>query len=413
MSAADVFRRMLNTFMPNQPLQGDALERYYVERPHAPLEPMKEYLRSTDQHVKVLFGGHRGSGKSTELARLGEDVKDEFLVVPFSARKLNRQDLNHVDVALACASALLQRVTEKSTPVKVPRELLADVLTWLTSDIARETTITQAKSGSVAAKISALLVSLEGKYARETATRQTIRSRLDHRLSELIDRVNAVCGEIERGGPPPLIVFEDLDKIDLAVGRDLFFEHATTLTAMACRIVYTFPISLRYDNRYKQHMGDYSWAFLLPNISVCNRSGQPNPAARRALREVITRRVQAAAFGKQALDEIVQLSGGLMRDLIRIVAASALKALTAKSQKISLQIVRSVAAGMANDYRFVLKPPDYPALQELHRTKRIVSTQEVQDLLENHSLLEYRNDDDWCDAHPAVLPLLSEGGKGP
>ena len=411
MSAAVVFRKMLNTFMPNQPLQGDALERYYVERPHAPLEPMKEYLRATDQHVKVLFGGHRGSGKSTELARLGEDVKDEFLVVPFSARKLNRQDLSHVDVALACASALLQRVTEKSTPVKVPRELLADVLAWLSSDIAQETTITQAKSGSVAAKISAFLVSLEGKYARETATRETVRSRLDHRLSELIDRVNAVCGEIERAGPPPLIVFEDLDKMDLAQGRDLFFEHATTLTAMACRIIYSFPIPLRYDNKYIQHKGDYSWLFLLPNIPVCDRTGQPSPAARKALREVVTRRVEAGAFGKQALEEIVQLSGGLLRDLIRIVAASALKALNGQSQKISLQIVRSVTAGMANEYRGVLKPEHYLVLHELHGTKRIVSSPTVQELLENLSLLEYHNDDDWCDAHPVVQPLLNEGGK--
>ncbi len=411
MPVPDVFQKILKTFIPNQSLHGEALERYYVQRPHAPLGPMNAYLRATvDQRVKVLFGGHRGSGKSTELARLAQDLKDDFLVVPFSVYRLNREDLSHVDLALACASALLRRVTEETAAVRVPPDLLADVLAWLSSDIACEKTITQTKSGTIAARLGAFLAVLEGKYARETQTRETIRSRLAYRLSELIDRVNAVCAEIECNGPPPLIVVEDLDKVNLSVGRDLFFDHAATLTAMACNIVYTFPISLRFDNKYIQHKGDYSWLFLLPNIPVCDRTGQPNPAARRALREVITRRVAADAFGKQALESIVRLSGGLMRDLIRIVAASGLKALNQQSQKISLQIVRSVAAEMANEYRGVLKPKHYPVLQELHRTKQIVRSQTVQELLENLSLLEYPNEHDWCDAHVAVQPLSSEGG---
>lgn len=66
---------------------------------------------------------------------------------------------------------------------------------------------------------------------------------------------------------------------------------------------------------------------------------------------------------------------------------------------------------MANEYRPVLAPEHYLVLRELHGTKRIVSSPTVQELLQNLSLLEYHNDDDWCDAHPAVLPLLSEGGK--
>ncbi len=65
---------------------------------------------------------------------------------------------------------------------------------------------------------------------------------------------------------------------------------------------------------------------------------------------------------------------------------------------------------MANEYRPVLKPEHYLVLDELHGTKRIVSNPTVQELLENLSLLEYHNDDDWCDAHPAVQSLLNEEG---
>lgn len=77
MSAADVFRKMLNTFMPNQPLQGDALERYYVERPHAPLEPMKECAEGIDRAVPEdlfadrAFGGGRNGERVSTSTRPG------------------------------------------------------------------------------------------------------------------------------------------------------------------------------------------------------------------------------------------------------------------------------------------------------------------------------------------------------
>ena len=76
----------LNLFDPRGPLHVDELEAYYVARPHAPLEQMKTYLRVINQPAKVLFSGHRGSGKSTELVRLAKDLENEFFVVQFSAR---------------------------------------------------------------------------------------------------------------------------------------------------------------------------------------------------------------------------------------------------------------------------------------------------------------------------------------
>jgi hypothetical protein len=97
MPQADL-EKALNLFDPRRPLQMDELDAYYVARPHAPLEPMKTYLRLTQQPVKVLFSGHRGSGKSTELMRLAKDLQNEFFVVPFSARSLNLADLSYVDV---------------------------------------------------------------------------------------------------------------------------------------------------------------------------------------------------------------------------------------------------------------------------------------------------------------------------
>lgn len=92
MENRQLLEKALNVFDPKLSLQGEDLERYYVARPHAPLGEMKTYLTTNRQHVKILFSGHRGSGKSTELARLAEDLRDRFFLVTVSARSLNLPD---------------------------------------------------------------------------------------------------------------------------------------------------------------------------------------------------------------------------------------------------------------------------------------------------------------------------------
>jgi DNA polymerase III delta prime subunit len=386
----------------------DELDAFYVQRPHAPLEPMKTYLRATKQHIKALFSGHRGSGKSTELRRLAKDVGHEFFVVQVSATdSLNIADLNYVDVVLACAAALFRETTDKARQVKIPSALWRGVLDLLTNEITAETTIKVPTSRSLGAKVNAFVFSIEGKYGKETETRQSLRKRLFPYINDLIQQANGVCQAIEEvTRRPPLIIFEDLDKPDSATARDLFFEHATTLNSLACRIIYTFPIALCYSDEFAGRIRDYSWHFLLPNVSLYNEKNTPNVEGRATLKTVVTKRISESTFSRGALDGIIELSGGLMRDLIRLVSEAALIALTEGSSVITSDIVQRVAAESANAYRRSLLPEHYDVLRDAHETKQITPSETVREVLANLSLLEYRNTIAWCDVHPIVRTLL-------
>ncbi len=405
--AANTLAEALNLFDPRRQMRVEELDAYYVKRPHAALDPMKTYLRVSSQPVKILFSGHRGCGKSTELLRLAKDLEDQFFVVHVSARSLNLADLNYVDVALSCAAALFREATNKARKVRIPAALWREVLNFLTNEITTETTINVPQSGSVTGKINALIFSIEGKYGKETATRDTMRQRLYPRVNDLIQQANAVCEEIHRvTGRPPLIIFEDIDKTDLATARNLFFEHATTLNSSACRIIYTFPIALCYANEFTQRLGDYNKHFLLPNVSLSDPHGVSNADGLRALREVITRRVSEEIFDGAALDRIIESSGGLMRDLVRMVGDAALIALTDGAPKIGSRIVEQVASDMRNDFRHLLLPEHYAALREIQQTRQITPNETARQCLENLSLLEYSNAVAWGDVHPIVKPLL-------
>ncbi|MCP4040675.1 MAG: hypothetical protein GY731_01810, partial [Gammaproteobacteria bacterium] len=266
--------KAINVFNPDRPLStADELEKYYVARLHAPLEKMSVYLRYSQQPVKLLFSGHMGSGKSTELARLSQGLQDKFLIVHVTRQDLNRTDLTYLDVLLVSAVRLFRAVFETGCSVKVDRDLTRDVFEWFSNEITQETTIRHDHAGGLVAQVNLLLFNLQKKFADEVSTRETIRERLYVRLKDMLDRVNALCAELEKHGWPPLILFEPSDKANREQGKELFFTHAQELILPECRMVYTFPIALCYTSEFGGFKDYYSKNFLLPNINVYQKEG--------------------------------------------------------------------------------------------------------------------------------------------
>jgi hypothetical protein len=137
------------------------------------LEPLKRYLEARREPVKVLFSGHRGSGKSTELRRLARDLAGRFFVVTASARSLNPADLQYVDVVFACAAALLREATAEGKPVAVPDGLLNDVEQFLRGEIITEvSTIAPRPGRSARSSTHSFLARKESTAAKPRRGRQ-------------------------------------------------------------------------------------------------------------------------------------------------------------------------------------------------------------------------------------------------
>jgi DNA polymerase III delta prime subunit len=397
-----------NLFNPGHPLENGELDTFYVSRPHAPLSRLRAWLETTNEPATVLFSGHRGSGKSTELRRLAKDLEASFFVAQISTTRFtNIADLSYVDVVLAAAAGLLRKALDNEEYVPLHDDLLKEILRFLEAEITHEAITATTGPGNVTGKLNALLVSIEAKYGKENTTRTTIRDRLYPRVASLIERINDACKNIsEQTGRTPLIIVEDIDKSDLAHARDLFFNHATTLNSLGCHVIYTFPVPLCYSNEFPERVGDYTTHFLLPNVSLYTRDDRPEPDGYKTLKEVITRRVPETLFAADALEKVIQLSGGLMRNLIRFVRDAALIAITENASAIRPEMVEEVAAEAGNGYRRLLLPEHYDALIKAHATKQIIPNETVRQLLENLSLLEYRNSENWCDVQPVVQRLL-------
>ena len=55
---------------------------------------------------------------------------------------------------------------------------------------------------------------------------------------------------IRLGGKHPILIFEDLDKLNPEDAWKVFYNYAAVLSGMDFPVIYTFPIALSYDSRF-------------------------------------------------------------------------------------------------------------------------------------------------------------------
>jgi hypothetical protein len=249
-----------------------------------------------------------------------------------------------------------------------------------------------------------------GRMKSETTTRIETRKEIEPRVSELVSIINDTISEIEKTGEQVLIIIDNLEKIDPEKALDLFYNHATQLTQPLCKIIYTFPISLKSSDNFMQIKINFSDVFIHPNIKINERegAGHPYPRGREFMKEIVAKRVSLEMFEPEALEYIIDMSGGVVREFIRIIRDSAVRAITRKKDLIDKDIAMEVVNGLKNIYQAQLSDEDYLVLKEVHRTKDIKRDKLLVGLLHNLSVLEYRNERSWCDLNPIVRAILDE-----
>lgn len=398
-SLSDVY----DIFDPQEALSGETLKDYYVKR-KSPIERYANALRKSGRPPKYLFVGSRGNGKSTELNRLSEILKDDILIVPFSIiDKLSLYDIEYSDILLIIAAEIYNKVSEN---VRLSKELSGYLDSWSNKVIEREKSL--GFSGEMKAGFSAVFSSITGKMRTEASTREITRKVIQPQLSELVDAVNKIIYEAEENlGKNILVIIDDLDKVSLEKGEELFYGHGAELTSPDCRIIYTIPQPLLFSNKIKQIIYQYFDDRIdLGNINIWDRNGKLDPEGFNLMKHVVLMRMDESLISKEALKLAVENSAGVMTEFIRIIRSAGNIADTDKRSRIEASDVEQPIADSMNDFIRLLSPEDIYVLKEVARTKGKAGGDKFQDLLFSLAILEYRNGDTWYDIHPAIKRII-------
>jgi hypothetical protein len=409
---ASYLKQVIGYFDPMQSLDEEHKD-WYVERPDSPEEAIKIYLINNSTDTKILFSGHRGSGKTSTLSKLASDaeIRKTFFVVKFSIKdELNVADLIYTDLLLAIGHRLYE---EGKT--WLDRRLKEDLDKWA-AEVQRVTTKADQAEVEVGAGISAWFFKAKGLLKTGFEDKQEFRQKFEPRVPQLIEFINRIIRAIETnadaGGREVLLILEDLDKPTVDVAMDLFSTKGTVLTQPECKIIFTVPTSLLYSGQYNVVKQNFSKQFPLPSFKIIEKSGERNDHGWARMREVVERRIEPQLIESRALDHAVEMSGGVVRELVRIIQGSASRALVAKRNVIKHEHVEQAVDELRTEYNFSLTRDEYiEILRKVHESKELRYREEEPLLLLLHNLfiLEYPNSPGWYEVNPIVHKLIGVG----
>lgn len=393
----------------------------------------KRILRS-DQPLIQLFAGHRGCGKSTELRRLQRELESDgyFVVYVEAESDLDLEDTEPPDVLIALIRNLDTAL--RAAGVAVEPKLLDDFMLWF-AEVVLEKTDRREIAAEVRSEaeirggiplFAQLMARFSGWITTGTESKKLVRRRLDPQISQLLDRgqlfVSAARSAIRKTGKKDLVLIVDsLDRValkDLGNGRTsqevLFIERGELLKGFHCHQVVTVPISLLFSPKVANLNAIFPDRHLLPMVKIAlRRTREPWSVGRDLLVEVLGRRVVLeSGFEQKALEELIDASGGHPRHLLTLVryAFDFVDELP-----ITLEAARKAARRLTNDYGRSIPQHHWKLLAQVYERQAVLNDADHQLMLFNLSVLEYQNEERWCDVHPVVvrLPEFREARKKP
>lgn len=382
---------------------------FYINRPGNPINELTDALLAPFYRPpKFFFSGHRGCGKSTELLHLlsNKEIEKKYWTINFSIREeTDIIDLDFRDVLLAIGSRLFREYRRRGG--ELPEQLLKELNGWKGKVEKQISTVLDGRISEyeLGASIDAFFANAGLKMKLEPATRVELRQFVETDITGLIAIINHIAAAIySQERRIPLILIDDMDKPDLDRARAIFHDRREIIMQPNCAIVYTVSSALFYSKEFDAIRDQ---ALFLPNINL--RSPEMETPVREGyqiLEKFVTVRMNSSLIHPAALELAITNSGGVFRELARIIRTSIGRARRRKAAQIEVEDVEWSATEIRNEYRRILDKEDLKLLKKIQESKKLEFSDRIRPLLQLLALLEYRDQENWCDVHPVLRKML-------
>ena len=429
---ANTIEEIPNAF-DNRELRIDELNEFYYDgtmpvrtgtKGDSPIDDIMDTCRrDAAGNNKFLLMGHRGSGKSTELNEMSVRLKNEGYEV-YTIQCATEMDLNrplYSDLLILMGDALIN--IAGNIKCKLDQNLLKEVVQFWAE---KEETHTETRNSSVEADagidikpsiavVIKLFATLKGGVKFSEENHFSYKTRFDQRVSEWINILNKISDEITKKlkGKQPIIIFEDLDKLNEEDTKKVFYTKTKALCDFSFPIVYTFPIALSYLAEFGNIENSFQ-TLVFPMIKLETIDGKKYEDGYETIQKILEKRTNLDLFEKDVKNYLIQKTGGSLRDLFtaiitaaRIAKRNRKKTIGKEEADVALEKIKSERTKRfdANDYPFLAKI--YQGKEKGRRT--IEDTEKLKKMLLAGVVLEY-NGERWCNLHPLVTDYLKELG---
>jgi len=350
-----------------------------------------ELKYSPNTYSKIIYSGHRGSGKSVELKRFSNEINNNnafFSVFIDLETETNIEQLSAEDIYVVLITMLIRNLEEQD--VDFNKDDLGDIANEWISEKAVEKELKnsfgleaglEVKLGWSFWKLFSAEGNLKSGFSRDNTITNTIRRIVKSNPKPLIEKFNAALVNIrtkikEEGKGRDLIFFIDgLEKANRKVYEELFIKDVQMITGLQVNIITTVPIDTYYEiieqgNRF------YFKDFYLPMIRITEES-------KPIIKNLIYKRVDKSLIDIEAMNNLVEMSGGCPRILLKMVSRGFLET---EEDKITLEVAKMVIQKEGNE-RFRTLTNEHKTLIRSNNFDDADNL--VRELLQSLTVLEY------------------------
>jgi len=350
---------------------------------------------TTDNFIKIIFSGHRGSGKTVELQRFQNYIDDPvryFSIFISIEKELEVGSFQPEDLFILLIIKLIEKIHEDN--IEFDSSYLKEIQKeWL----SEKTVIKELKDNfkiDVRSEVAAgasffvflkLKSALKAVFSSESKTLKTIRATIKKNPKYLIDKFNAVLTDFrtalnsDNHSKDILFILDGTEKIPYQIYRELFCENSYLIRTINANMVFSVPINSYFDIKANPS-SDFFQTYTLPMIPITNQS-MP------LLKQIITKRIDADTFMEdESLNFCIQKSGGCIRQLLKIVNKSLI---ISRGMKITKEIAERSVKDLG---RAMIEQFDSEHLSILKQKKYHPADPKVLDLLFSLAVLKYNGD---------------------
>ena len=257
------------------------------------------------------------------------------------------------------------------------------------------------------------------KFASGTNIQVARKLEVQPQVREIRATLNQIISDVQQKADRSVFLIVDgLDRVPgTEMARYVFAENEEWLDGPSCSVLYTAPIMLYFRPVFGQVRSNFD-ARPFPNVKVHQRHqpgrpGTPDLEGYDVMRAVLHKRLRNPlgldphqVIAPEALDHLIEMSGGVMRDLIRLMRQATVKAELAGHRRIDLEDAQQTVFSMRRDYRASLNVVYRRELRKVLETHDVSGSEECDELLMGNYILSYVNYDVWFDVHSVILSLL-------
>lgn len=432
MERANKLEDFVKVFKP-YPLTADNFDNFYVETSSVRVSDEIQKLMlackfDKESYDKFLFSGHMGSGKSTEMYRLRQELKDDFEVihVPLT-RDLDILSIEYIDLIFEIMSVVVDKLNDEVNYTENIRaidelydywnsEHFREILNTTETDSQAEINGSLAAEGGINIKSFLTKVKFVAKIAaigkdifkNSSETKEVLKTKIEPRIGELINALNDILLQISDNPniKPLLLIIEDLDKADIANVEKIFIQHRQKFLDLKIKCIFMIPIYLEYSAEFKSVKDSFAEDFILSTIGLVDRNGNSIEKNITFYRKFVEKRANVDLIAEDALRFAIINSGGILRDLFRMLLSAALQAKINEHDKIIISDVEIEYQRLRDSYATCISSAD-----EVERIKGVYSsslqahTDEISTKLFRANILIECQDEigKYCIVHPAVI----------